>query len=111
MNSKRLLDKSPFGMRVGSASKHAGMESRADGTQGRDVSVAALDSGLIFACKNGPATGSVFYTFVLDDGSLRECTREDIVLNGKELSSDREKQHDMKKVGDTSSRSMQRFFS
>ncbi|XP_035614094.1 zinc finger protein 704-like isoform X2 [Oncorhynchus keta] len=94
MNSKRLLDMSAVGIRLGGASKQAGIDQHAEGFKGRKITVAATaDSDVILACKNGPATGAVFYKFVLDDGSLRECTRQDTVLNANDLSSGREKYH------------------
>ncbi|CAB1336088.1 unnamed protein product, partial [Coregonus sp. 'balchen'] len=82
---------SPAEILVGGASKQAGIDQHAEGSKGREMSVTATDSGVILACKSGPATGAVFYTFVLDDGSLRECTNQDIILNGNDLSSGREK--------------------
>lgn len=100
MNSKRLLDMSPAEILVGGASKQAGIDQHAEGSKGRKMTVASTaDSGVILACKNGPATGAVFYKFVLDDGSLRECTRQDTVLNVNDLSSGREKYHLLNKVG------------
>ncbi|XP_071233023.1 zinc finger protein 704-like isoform X1 [Salvelinus alpinus] len=100
MNSKRLLDMSAVGIRVGGASKQAGIDQHAEGSKGRKITVAATaDSRVILACKNGPAAGAVFYKFVLDDGSLRECTGQDTVLNVNDLSSGREQYHLLNKAG------------
>lgn len=92
MNSKRLFDNSPAGVRVGASSiQPAG--NLANGTKKCDLSVASsLDNSLLLACTNGPTTGSVLYTFVLDDGSsLREGAKKTIALNG-------EKHHDTNKM-------------
>ena len=96
MNSKRLSDNSPVGIRVG-ASKQADIDSHANGTKIRDMSVASADSSVLLACTNGPTSGSVLYTIVLDDGSLREVTDNNVALNGTKQGDRR--QLDMKKVG------------
>ncbi|XP_046896004.1 zinc finger protein 704 isoform X1 [Hypomesus transpacificus] len=95
MNSKRLSDNSPVGIRVG-ASKQADIDSHANGTKIRDMSVASADSSVLLACTNGPTSGSVLYTIVLDDGSLREVTDNNVALNGTKQEDRR--QLDMKKT-------------
>ncbi|XP_021422549.2 zinc finger protein 704 isoform X1 [Oncorhynchus mykiss] len=99
MNSKRLLDMSPADILVGGASKQAGIEQHAEGSKGSEMSVTTTDSGVILACGSGPASGAVFCTIVLDDDSLRECTNQDIILNGNDLSSGREKYAHRKIMG------------
>ncbi|XP_010874139.2 zinc finger protein 704 isoform X2 [Esox lucius] len=100
MNSKRLLDMSTIGIRVGSASKQAGMDQHAKGSKGREMGVAATaDSGVFLACKNSSTTGAIFYKFVLDDGSSGEFTSQDSILNGNDLSSGSEKYPQLNKGG------------
>lgn len=83
-----------MGIRVG-ASKQVDFDSHANGTKICDMSVSSADSSVLLACTNGPATGSVLYTIVLDDGSLRKGTNENVALNGTEQG---ETQRDMKKT-------------
>ena len=90
---------SPADILVGGASKQAGIDQHAEGSKGSEMSVTTTDSGVILACGSGPASGAVFCTIVLDDDSLRECTNQDIILNGNDLSSGREKYAHRKIVG------------
>ncbi|KAM9506316.1 uncharacterized protein ACWYII_048178 isoform 2-T2 [Salvelinus alpinus] len=99
MNSKRLLDMSPAEVLVGGASKQAGIDQHAEGSKGSEMSVTTTDSGVILACGSGSASGAVLCTFVLDEGSLRECTNQEIILNGNDLSSGREKYAHRKIMG------------
>ncbi|KAJ8016072.1 hypothetical protein DPEC_G00003350 [Dallia pectoralis] len=85
---------STIGIRVGGASKPAGMDQHAKGSKGRDMGVAsAADSGVFLACKNSSTKGTVVYKFVLEDGgsSGEFTTSQGRILKGNDLSSGSEK--------------------
>ncbi|KAG7472443.1 hypothetical protein MATL_G00108780 [Megalops atlanticus] len=104
MNSKRLLDKSPAGIRVSTASGQAGNNHHAGNSKAYGKTVGAADCGVILACKNDPSTGSFLYTLMLDDGTLKEYPSGDIAQNGIALTtSGKEKHLDSKKTGCSSS--------
>ncbi|XP_071374576.1 zinc finger protein 704 isoform X1 [Centroberyx affinis] len=95
MDSKRILDKSSVGIRVGGAD----FNYRADCSVVRDTRVPTVESGPMPACTNGPAVGSVLYTFVMDGGSVAEGTCEKTFPKGNGLSSAGEILHEMGKTG------------
>ncbi|KAI1892756.1 hypothetical protein AGOR_G00136810 [Albula goreensis] len=96
MNSKRLLDKSPAGIRVSTASGKAGNNNH---PAGNNKSIGTVDCGVMLACKNDPSTGSIIYTLMLDDGTLKDYSSEEIVQNGIALkTSGNEKHFELKKT-------------
>lgn len=99
MTSKRLLDKSLAGIRLGGvASSRTGNSTYAGNTAGHTEGVTAMDCGVILTYKNVSSSGRVFSP-VLDNNTLRECISKDSVVNGVGLKSGREKHLDLKKVG------------
>ncbi|KAM4610458.1 zinc finger protein 704 isoform 2-T2 [Polymixia lowei] len=99
MNSKRILDKSSVGIRVGCASTHADFNCHADVSLVCDTSVATVENALMPACTNGPTTGSVLYRFVVDGGSVKEATSKEVFFKGNGLSSGGQMLHGMDKTG------------
>ncbi|XP_017542021.1 zinc finger protein 704 [Pygocentrus nattereri] len=90
MTSKRLLDKSPAGVRAscaGSIITHAG----------HGEGVAAVDYGVLWARKKGAIAVNGFNTKLLDKGSLHEPSKE-TSLNGNHCSG-REKHYSRRKMG------------
>ncbi|XP_041112532.1 zinc finger protein 704-like isoform X1 [Polyodon spathula] len=83
MNSKRLPKRSVLGISVCAApgSVCAGsLQAGTSVTHGK-----AVAAGIIQACKNDPSTGNSFYTLRLDDGTLKEYSTEEIVMNRADL--------------------------
>ncbi|XP_061114254.1 zinc finger protein 704-like isoform X1 [Conger conger] len=104
MNSKRLLDKSPAGIRVSTAPGNAGNNHAAGNTKNCVKTVGAVDCGVIFACKNDPSSGSFLYTLMLDNGTSKDYPSEDVAVNGTVLTTSRKEKHiDLKKTGCDSS--------
>lgn len=98
MTSKRLLDKSLAGIRLGGvASSRTGNSTYAGNTAGHTEGVTAMDCGVILTCKNVSSPGRVFSPVL--DNTLKECISKDSVVNGVGLKSGREKHLDLKKVG------------
>ncbi|XP_030625347.1 zinc finger protein 704 isoform X2 [Chanos chanos] len=97
MTSKRLLDKTLVGTRVGTASGQAGNMKHAGNTTGHGENVTAMDCGVILECKNGIIMGKVLNAKHLDDGPLREHPSND--LSEIDLPSGREKHCNSKKMG------------
>lgn len=98
MTSKRLLDKSLTGIRLGGAASTPTVNGTyAGNTTGHGETVTAMDCGVILTCKKTSSPGRIFSP-VLDDSTLREHSKDSLV-NGVGLKSGREKHLDLKKVG------------
>lgn len=99
MTSRRLLDKSLTGIRLGGAtSSQAGNSTYAGNNAGHGESVTAMDCGVILTCTKLSSPGRVISP-MLDNIVWNECISKDSVVNGVGLKSEREKHLDLKKVG------------
>ncbi|XP_041080572.1 zinc finger protein 704-like isoform X2 [Polyodon spathula] len=86
MNSKRLPKRSVLGISVCAAPGSVCTGSLQAGTcdtHGKAVAAGVLE--IIQACKNDRSTGSSFYTLMVNDGTLKEYTTKEIVMNRADL--------------------------
>ncbi|KAJ8257875.1 hypothetical protein GJAV_G00190680 [Gymnothorax javanicus] len=104
MNSKRLLDKSPTGIRVNTAPSNTGYNHGTGNTKNCVKTVGGLDCGVILTCKNDPSSGNFLYTLMLDHGTSKEFPSEDAAQKEIAVTTSRkENQIDFKKIGSGSS--------